>query len=517
MDQEIDKRLPEASGKPVTEFDSYSRQLLAAIVSSSDDAIISKDLNGVITSWNEGAYRIFGYSADEIIGQSIFRLIPEDLHYEEIEILKKLRAGERISHHETVRVRKNGERFEISLTISPVRDDEGRVIGASKIGRDVTGRRRADDARFRLAAIVDSADDAIISKNLNGIVMSWNEGARRMFGYTAQEMIGQPILRLIPDDLQYEEDEILSKIRAGERIDHYETVRVTKNGESREVSVTISPMRDDEGRITGASKIARDISDRKRMEKALMQSEKIAATGRMAAAIAHEINNPLESLMNLIFLARKSSPVNGEAHGYLMTAESELDRVSQIARQTLGYYRDSGSPSEVHLHELIEGVLVVYQTKLAVNGITIETSFDDVPRIAVSRGEIIQVFSNIIANSIEAMRRGGKLSVHLLTAMTRKGEGVQIVIRDEGSGIAPEHIERIFEPFFTTKGNLGTGIGLWVAKQLIERRGGQIAVASSTEPGKNGTSITIYIPFEAPAPSEGRRKEPGQMIGVVEK
>src|SRR5262249_48636313 len=147
-------------------------------------------------------------------------------------------------------------------------------------------------------ALVDSADDAIVSKDLNGIVTSWNRAAENIFGYTAEEMCGQPILRIIPEDLRYEEVEILRKLRAGERIDHYETTRRKKNGELIQVSVTISPIIDQNGTVIGASKIAHDISDRKRVEQMLIQSEKLAATGRMAAAIAHEINNPLESLIN---------------------------------------------------------------------------------------------------------------------------------------------------------------------------------------------------------------------------
>jgi signal transduction histidine kinase len=265
-----------------------------------------------------------------------------------------------------------------------------------------------------------------------------------------------------------------------------------------EVSVTISPIMNSEGKVIGASKVARDISDRKRMEKLLIQSEKLAATGRMAAAIAHEINNPLESLMNLIFLARQDSSASPRVHEYLLTAEGELERVSHIARQTLGYYRDTGSPSEVYLHDLIENVLMVYKSKLLSSQISVESNFNDLRRISVSQGEMLQVFSNIITNAIDAMRHGGKLSVSLRKTTAQDGDGIQAMIRDQGTGICPENLERIFEPFFTTKGNLGTGIGLWVTKQLVERRGGQIAVTSSTEPGKSGTTVMIYIPFANP-------------------
>jgi PAS domain S-box-containing protein len=472
---------------------------LAAIVDSSDDPIISKDLNGIIISWNPAATRVFDYQPDEIIGQSILRIVPPELHAEEEEILHKLRAGERIEHYETVRMKKNGERLPVSITIAPVKDDTGQVIGASKIARDLSDKHKIDQSKFRLAAIVDSADDAIVSKDLNGIVNSWNEGARRMFGYTSDEMVGQSILRLIPDELQYEEDGILRTLRSGGRVDHYETTRKRKNGELIDVSVTISPIRDETGRVIGASKIARDISDRKRIQRLLIQSEKLAATGRMAAAIAHEINNPLESVVNLIYLARQNSSVESKAHRFLLTAEQELERISHIARQTLGYYRDTGSPSEIYLHELMENVLTVYQAKLISSSITVATSFNDLQKILVSKGEMLQVFSNIIANAIEAMPEGGALNISIRKLMNSAGDGIQTIIRDNGVGIERKHLEKVFEPFFTTKVDIGTGIGLWVSKQLIEKRGGQISIASSTEPGNSGTSITIFIPLTAPA------------------
>src|SRR5438874_76953 len=239
------------------------RSHLAAIVDSSDDPIISKDLNGRIVSWNPAAERMFGYKAEEILGSSVMRLVPPELHKEEEEILARLGECGRIDHFETTRLHKDGSRIPVSVTISPVQDASGTVIGASKIVRDVKMRQQNEESRFRLAAIVDSADDAIVSKDLNGVVRTWNDGARRTFGYTAAEMIGQPILRLIPAELQHEEGEILRKIRAGERIEHYETIRVRKDGERIQVSVTISPIRDESGRVIGASKIARDISDRK--------------------------------------------------------------------------------------------------------------------------------------------------------------------------------------------------------------------------------------------------------------
>jgi PAS domain S-box-containing protein len=369
---------------------------------------------------------------------------------------------------------------------------------------------RTPDARFHLAAIVESADDAIVSKDLNGIITSWNIAAQRMFGYAAEEIVGQSILLLIPEHLRYEEETILNKLRAGERIDHYETKRMKKNGETFDVSVTISPIRDESGNIIGASKIARDISDRKRIERMLIQSEKLAATGRMAAAIAHEINNPLESIINLVYIARQDCAPASKAYRHLLTAEQELERVSHIARQTLGFYRDTGPSAEIYIHDLLNTVLTVYNSKLIASNIAVQTSFNDLQRIRLSRGELLQVFSNVIANAIDAMREnGGTLDISTRNLITIAGDGVQIVIHDNGPGISPEILPKIFDPFFTTKGELGTGIGLWVAKQLVESRGGQISIATNSERKNSDTTVTIFIPFDPPVSrgDGGRRNQ----------
>jgi two-component system CheB/CheR fusion protein len=245
----------------------------AAIVESTDDVIIGKTLDGVITSWNRAAERTFGYSAAEIIGQSILRIVPPKLHEEEARILQRLRRGERVAHYETQRLTKSGRIIEVSLTSSPIRDPQGFVIGASKIARDITSQKAAARDAELLAAVVDSSDDAIISKGLDGIVTSWNQAAEKLFGYSAGEMIGQPITRLFPEDRLEEEPGIISRIGRGERLEHFETVRKTKSGKYIDVSLTISPVMGAQGRIVGASKIARDITERKRMEEQLRRSE----------------------------------------------------------------------------------------------------------------------------------------------------------------------------------------------------------------------------------------------------
>jgi two-component system cell cycle sensor histidine kinase/response regulator CckA len=248
-------------------------ELLAAVVESSDDAIIGKSLDGVITTWNHGAANLFGYSPLEAVGKGIQMLLPPERINEESEILERIRNGSRVKHFETVRVRKNGTEVHVSVTISPIRDQSGAIIGASQIARDITDRMRAEEARERLAAVVQSSDDAIIGKSLDGTITAWNPGAENMFGYSASEAVGKPIEMLVPPERGNEESEILARIKRGERLEHFETVRLQKDGTRIEVSATISPIRDRSGAIVGASKIARDISERKCAEEELRKSE----------------------------------------------------------------------------------------------------------------------------------------------------------------------------------------------------------------------------------------------------
>jgi PAS domain S-box-containing protein len=253
----------------------------AAIVDSSDDAILSKDLNGIIRSWNISAQKIFGYTAEEMIGKSVTLLIPEGHLDEEPHILNRIKRGERIDHYETVRKRKDGSLVNISLTISPIKDAKGVIIGASKIARDITAQKQSEELGLLYAAIVQSSDDAIISKDLNGIIRSWNKGAEEIFGYKAWEMIGKPITTLIPAGYINEEPEILGRIRRGEKVDHYQTKRQRKDGTLVSLSLTVSPIKNRAGTVIGASKIARDITKQKAAEHALQQAkDDLAALNR---------------------------------------------------------------------------------------------------------------------------------------------------------------------------------------------------------------------------------------------
>jgi PAS domain S-box-containing protein len=285
------------------------QERLAAIVESSDDAIISKDLNGMIQSWNRGAQRIFGYSAEEVIGRPVSILAAPERAEEMPKILERIRRGEPVDHYETKRQTKDGRILDISLTVSPIRDASGVIIGASKVARDITEQKRGLEFQERLAAIVESSDDAIISKDLSGIIQSWNRGAQRIFGYTAEEVIGRPVTLLAVPERIEEIPNILERIRRGERVDHYQTKRRTKDGRVLDISLTVSPIRDRFGTIVGASKVARDITEQKRGERereALLLREKAM---RETAELLNQVGPALVSELDLQRLTHKITDI----------------------------------------------------------------------------------------------------------------------------------------------------------------------------------------------------------------
>jgi PAS domain S-box-containing protein len=388
--------------------------------------------------------------------------------------------------------------IEINGDLQPETEgSKGKIIGTIC---DITDFRKTEEELrenakrlSELAAIVSSSDDVIVSKDLNGIITSWNDAATRIFGYSADEMIGSSILKLIPEHLHSDEKTIIENIRAGRRIGHFETVRLAKDGSLIDVSLTVSPIKDEEGRVIGASKILRDVSNRRRIEQTLLQAEKIAATGRMAATIAHEINNPLEAVMNLLYLLRPKI-TDDDGRNFLATAEDELGRVSHIAKQTLGYYREHAAASLASVSEIAEHALVIYGPRCTAAGITVKSAIGPSTKIVLRRGEMMQVISNLIANSIYAMPSGGTLSVSVCEA-SNANDGIVLTVEDNGVGIAQEDLPRVFEAFFTTRTTVGTGIGLFVAKQFIEGHGGRISIESDNESEKHGTTVKVFLPL----------------------
>ena len=264
---------------------------LAAIIESADDAIISKTLEGIITSWNRGAERVFGYTAEEAIGKPVTMLIPPDHTDEEPSILARLRAGERIDHYETVRVRKDGTHIDISLTVSPIRGTDGRIVGASKVARDITARKRAEETRRLLSAIVETSDDAIMSATTDLKIASWNAGAEKMFGYTAEEVMGKDATILTTPESVEETLAHFESFKHDHTPQHFETVRRAKDGHIVQVAMTLSPITGEDNQLIGISAVARDITESKRAEATLReQSEIIETVNRVGQTLAGELD-----------------------------------------------------------------------------------------------------------------------------------------------------------------------------------------------------------------------------------
>jgi two-component system, chemotaxis family, CheB/CheR fusion protein len=350
-----------------------------------------------------------------------------------------------------------------------------------------------------LASIVEDSDDAILSKNLEGTILTWNKAAERMYGYRPEEVIGKNVSILLPPDRPQEVREILQRLRLGEKIEHYETRRRTKDGGVLYVSLTISPVRDAEGKVFGASTIARDITQTKMAEEALRNSERLAVAGRMAATVAHEINNPLETVTNVLYLLSRNQGLDEGARKYLKIADEELRRIAQITRSTLGLYRERDTtPGAVNLSEMIDNLLMFYQRQVQSLGVKVDKRYDSVGRVVGVSGELRQVIANLLANAIDALSVAGtKLKIHVYESADWQNlskRGIRVVVADDGPGINAEIQVNLFRPFYTTKGQKGTGLGFWVSRGIVTKHGGTIRLRSRTGI-RHGTCFAVFLPL----------------------
>ncbi|HMF53081.1 MAG TPA: PAS domain S-box protein [Edaphobacter sp.] len=359
-----------------------------------------------------------------------------------------------------------------------------------------------------LAAIVESSDDAIISIDLNGIITSWNKGAEHIFGYQASEVLEHPVSKLESPNCPDDAKNVLEKVRHGETVDHYETLRRHKDGSEVVVSITVSPIRDSAGKIVGASKVSRDITSTRRAEQALRNADKLAMAGRLAASIAHEINNPLEAITNLLYLVENET-LSDEVRSYLTLAQHELVRVSHIASQTLGFFRGTRGSASTPLAEIADSAISLHLGRLSICNVTLKKEYAQVAPMFLHQGELRQVLVNLVGNALDAMAKGGRLRLRIHHAFDTVTEthGVRVVIADTGSGMSRATLRQIFEPFYTTKGSTGTGLGLWVSSQIIARHKGRISVRSSQSPAHSGTVFSIFLPRISEAPSSELEEE----------
>lgn len=458
---------------------------LGTIVESSDDAIVSKKLDGVITSWNDAATRIFGFTAEEAIGRPITIIIPPHLQDEETMILSRLRSGERIDHYETVRMTKSGRKLDVSLTISPVRDSKGHIIGASKIARDITDRKQAEQSRNLLAAIVDSSDDAIVSKNLDGIIRSWNKGAERIFGYTAEEAIGEHITLIIPPDRHAEEDDILARLRCGERIDHFQTVRRRKDGMLLDVSLTISPVRDSSGQIIGASKVARDITVQKRTAEKMRIADESLRLMRVQdeerRRIAREFHDSAGQTLTVLGLSLAQLIQNAEVVAPELAKQGkEIEEVvQQLHREirTTSYLLHPPLLDEAGLKSAVSWYVqgIVERSGMAID-LSISDDFGRLP--ADMELAIFRVVQECLTN----IHRHAESKTAFIR-IARENGSVFIEVRDEGKGISPERLAEIQAR--------GSGVGIAGIRERLRQFEGELNIV----PTSSGTRVIARIPL----------------------
>jgi PAS domain S-box-containing protein len=454
---------------------------------------------GAILWANRTELSLLGYEPGQFIGHGFSEF--SENKSATADILRRLRACESLRGCELQLRCGDGSFRWVRLDANPYLHN-GEFLHARCFVLDITEQKRAAEAQMRLAAIVQSSDDAIASKDLDGIITSWNAAAERILGWKAEEIVGKSILTIIPTELHGDEEEILRRIRAGECIEHFETVRVTKAGELIDVSLTISPVRDQHGSVIGAAKILRDITAQKKLETTLRTTERLASVGRLAATVAHEINNPLEAVTNLIYLARLEPSLPESVRSCLEAADEELQRVSHIARQTLGFYRDTSAPRWLAVAESTGEVIAIYERRFRYKELSVNEKIAAELRICALHGEFKQIVSNLISNAIDASMQGSAISIRAWRMRhPRTGAaGIRFVVADQGIGIPRENQEKIFTPFFTTKKDFGTGLGLWIIRDLLAKKGGsvrcrsRVATTDSTRP--SGTVMLIFLPTE---------------------
>jgi two-component system sensor kinase FixL len=476
---------------------------LAAIVASSDDAIIGKTLDGVVTDWNIGAEVIFGYSASEAIGKPLAMLLSPGQEDEMVHILERIRAGERVEHYETRRRRKDGAIIDVSLTISPVWDSAGRLSGASKVARDITVMKRAQnelqEREANLRSILETIPDAIVVIDDKGIMRSFSAAAVGLFGYTEQEAIGQNVSVLMPTPYREQHDTYLARYFAtGQKrvIGRGRTVvGLRKDGTTFPMELAVGEMVS--GHRHAFTGFVRDLTERQDTQRRLqdLQSELIhmsrfGAMGEMASTLAHELNQPLTAVVSYLNGCRRLLGATPTKHDVMLReaidrAADQALRAGQIIRRMRLFVARGESERQVeNLVKLIEEASALALVGVREAGVRVDFRFD--PRVSfvlADKIQVQQVILNLVRNAIEAMQETPRRELTISTAEQPDGMA-EISVADTGPGIAPEIAAQLFQPFVTTKPN-GMGVGLSISRTIIEAHGGRLWA----EPNPKGGTI----------------------------
>lgn len=496
---------------PWTEHAHSDWQLLAAIVESSEDAIVGKNLDGIVETWNSGAEKLYGYDRREMIGQSMERLLPPDRPDEEALILRAIQEGRRFEHFETRRRRKDGRMVDVSITISPIRDRSGDIVGASHVARDIGERVALERVILQLAAIVESSEDAIVGKSLDGVVETWNAGAESLYGYSASEIVGRSIGLLLPEDRQDEEADILRRIRNGEKVRHFETVRIAKDGSPIDVSLTVSPIRGPGGAIVGASHVARDITAQKEMDMRLRETQKLESLGVLAGGIAHDFNNLLTGILGNASLAMERLPRESPLRPHMDDVIRAAERAAGLVRQLLAYAgKGRLQVEQIRLSDLVRETYRLVKAVIPSRVRVLLELEQALPTFEGDPGQLQQVVMNLTINAAEAMGES-EGSVTVRTSLQRidedpadrvgygpemrSGRYIVLEVSDTGCGMDEATLARIFEPFFTTKFT-GRGLGLAAVQGIVRSHRGTLNVTSAAGAG---STFRVFFPVSPEA------------------
>ena len=406
-------------------------------------------------------------------------------------LLRSAKTGQQLGSLELELRRPDREPVYLLASASPLFDHEGKARGAVGAFIDVSGRKQLEDLLRERADLLELASEAIIVRDKAGIIQYWNSGAEELYGWKREEVLGKSIHSVLHTKSIEEAAEVDIALSQTGTWDG-NLVHVTREG--HEVTVASRQAAKAEG--SSILEINRDITAQLKAEEALRKTERLAAMGRVAGIIAHEINNPLEAITNTFYLLRDHPSLDEEARYYARLGEEELHRVAHITRQTLGFYRESKHPVEVSISDLLDEILELQSRRMEFNGILLEKRYHSRGTIQGFPVELKQVFLNLIGNAVQAMPEGGRLRLHVFECSPRakQAAGVCISICDTGSGIDPEHAKHLFEPFFTTKSTKGTGLGLWISKGIIQKYGGSICFRSIVLKGRNITCFQVFFP-----------------------
>jgi PAS domain S-box-containing protein len=503
---------------------------LAAIVESSDDAIVTKNLEGIIQSWNAGAERLFGYTAQEVVGRPVLILIPPEHHDEERYILDRLQRGERIEHFETVRLTKDGRKIEVSLTVSPVRDRFGTIIGASKVARDISERKRAAAEiaaqREWLARTLESIGDAVIATDSQGRVVFLNPVAERLTGWSGADARGrrcEDVFQIINETTRERvEGPVARVLRLGIVVGLANgTLLVARDGSERPIDDSGSPIHGSDGKIGGVVLVFRDISDRRRAEadrrsaaterERLLEGERAArneaehanrSKDEFVAMVSHELRTPLNAIMGWVGILKGKLDEAETVRRGIEVIERNTKAQEQLISDLLDMSRIISGKlrldvRDVDLIGLVNAAIETTKPAADARGISMDVRLD--PSVAATTGDptrLQQCIWNLLSNAIKFTPHGGRVSVSL----SRSDSHVEISVSDTGIGIRPDFLPYVFERFRqaetgVTRRTGGLGLGLAIVKQLAELHGGSVRVESAGE--GQGATFTLALHIRA--------------------